>query len=134
MGDKIPSKGAEAGAKSAAGGIGAWWRQVTKGEGGQAVTKKISTVASSVRDKASKMKWSMPVDVKVDFLQPTVQTVRSALDAAWHQLPPPAQQAAPYVGVALGSGLVVHLIQQRRVNYYVRNLLRKCRYNYVLLC
>lgn len=133
MADKIPSKGAEAGATSAGGGIGAWWRRVTKGEGGQAVTKKISTVASSVRDRASKMKWSMPVDVKVDFLQPTVQTVKSALDAAWHQLPPPAQQAAPYVGVALASGLVVHLIQQRRVNYYVRDLF-EYNINHVSVC
>lgn len=65
----------------------------------------------------------MPVDVKVDFLRPTVEAVREAVlnvQTAYLQLPPHVQQAAPLVGVAVGSGLVVFLVQQRRVNYHVR--------------
>eukprot|EP00887_Chlorella_sp_A99_P003328 scaffold26.g3328.t1 len=36
--------------------------------------------------------------------------------AVWTQLPPPVQQAAPFVGVGLGTGLVVFAVQQRRLN------------------
>ncbi len=57
--------------------------------------------------------------LQVDFLNPTINTVRESLRSAWHQLPPPVQQAAPYAGVAVGSGLLVWAIQQRRLNYQV---------------
>ncbi|EFN52241.1 hypothetical protein CHLNCDRAFT_139118 [Chlorella variabilis] len=66
--------------------------------------------------KLQKTKWTMPVDVKVDFLKPTIETVSESLRGAWVQLPPPVQQAAPYVGVAMGSGIVVYAVQQRRLN------------------
>ena len=59
------------------------------------------------------------MDVKVDFLAPTMDTIRQSLTTAWAQLPPPVQQAAPYVGVAAGSGLVVFVVQQRRLNNQV---------------
>lgn len=104
---------------SAAGGLGAWWHNVSHGPRGEAVRNKIGSFTNSVKQQASKLKVAMPVDVKVDFLQPTIQTVRGAMHTAWNQLPPPAQQAAPYVGVAVGSGLVVYLVQQRRIQYYV---------------
>jgi hypothetical protein len=51
----------------------------------------------------------------VDFLKPTIETVQESLGLAWAQLPPPVQQAAPYAGVALGSGLLVYVVQQRRL-------------------
>ena len=34
----------------------------------------------------------------------------------WTQLPPPVQQAAPFIGVGLGTGLVVFAVQQHRLN------------------
>ena len=103
---------------SAAGaGIAGLWQQLTH-RGGSAVSsvqQQVAQVAKTVQQQ----KWSMPVDVKVDFLRPTFETVKETLTTAWVQLPPPVQQAAPYVGVAVGSGLVVFLIQQRRVNAHV---------------
>lgn len=51
----------------------------------------------------------------MDFLKPTIETVQESLGLAWAQLPPPVQQAAPYAGVALGSGLLVYVVQQRRL-------------------
>lgn len=60
------------------------------------------------------------VDVKVDFLNPTIETVKASVAHAWSQLPPPVQQAAPFVGVAAGSGLLVFAIQQRRIHNQVR--------------
>ncbi len=32
------------------------------------------------------------VDVKVDFLRPTIDTIQQSLQSAWAQLPPPVQQ------------------------------------------
>lgn len=52
---------------------------------------------------------------QVDFLKPTIETVQESLGSAWAQLPPPVQQAAPYMGVALGSSLLVYVVQQRRL-------------------
>lgn len=79
------------------------------------VNQKFSRAVTSLQ----KAKFTMPVDVKVDFLNPTIQTVQASLNAAWAQLPPPVQQAAPYAGVAVGSGLLVYVIQQRRLNNQV---------------
>jgi len=62
----------------------------------------------------------LPRPLQVDFLRPTIETVQQSLNSAWAQLPPPVQQAAPYVGVAVGSGFVVFIIQQRRLNNQVR--------------
>lgn len=87
---------------------------------GEAVTSTVSSFTTIAKDKMKKVKLAMPVDVKVDFLQPTIETVRGACDSVWQQLPPQAQLAAPYVGVALGSAFLVYVIQQRRVNYYKR--------------
>jgi hypothetical protein len=109
-----PSAGNPAAAASSSGGLGAFWKNWSQGPQGQAVRSNFA----SMKDKVSKMKVAMPVDVKVDFLQPTIQTVKGTLDSAWQQLPPQAQQAAPFVGVALGSGLLVYMIQQRRIRYY----------------
>lgn len=100
------------------GGLAAWWRQLASRHG-STVQQHVNNVASTVKVRAHAMKWSMPVDVKVDFLRPTIEIVRESLTNAWIQLPPPVQQASPYVGVAVGSGLVVFLLQQRRVNYHV---------------
>ncbi|KAI7846326.1 hypothetical protein COHA_000163 [Chlorella ohadii] len=79
---------------------------------GPAVEQKFQGAVKAV----SKAKLAMPVDVKVDFLRPTIDTIQQSLQSAWAQLPPPVQQAAPYAGVALGSGLLVYAIQQRRLN------------------
>jgi hypothetical protein len=111
-----------AAARGGGGGLGAWWRQVTGQDGhaaAKAVHHHVSNVTNTVRHKAQTMKWSMPVDVKVDFLRPTLETMRDTMTEAFYSLPPPVQQAAPFVGVAAGSGLVVFLIQQRRVNHHV---------------
>lgn len=62
------------------------------------------------------------VDVKVDFLNPTIETVKQSLNNAWAQLPPPVQQAAPYAACVVGSGLVVFVVQQRRLNHQVRGV------------
>jgi hypothetical protein len=105
-------------AKGGGGGVGAWWRHVTGQDGhaaAKAVQHHVSNVTSHVKQRAQTMKWSMPVDVKVDFLRPTIEYITET----FYQLPPPIQQAAPFVGVAAGSGLLVFLIQQRRVNYHV---------------
>lgn len=56
----------------------------------------------------------------MDFLNPTIETIQQSLNTAWSQLPPPVQQAAPFVGVAVGSGLVVYVVQQRRLNNQVQ--------------
>jgi len=117
--------GGAAAAKGGGGGgsLGAWWRQVTSKDGGHAAAKsvqqQVSNMTNTVKHKAQAIKWSMPVDVKVDFLRPTFETMRDTMTEAFYSLPPPVQQAAPFVGVAAGSGLVVFLIQQRRVNHHV---------------
>ena len=36
--------------------------------------------------------WALAVDVKVDFLRPTIETVQQSFQSAWAQLPPPVQQ------------------------------------------
>lgn len=115
-------KSAAAGAGAAGGGgLAAWWASFT-GHGGPAnsVAHHTTTTFKTLKQRASTVKWSMPVDVKVDFLRPTFETVRETALNIWVQLPPPVQQAAPFVGVAVGSGLVVFVIQQRRVHYHVR--------------
>lgn len=60
------------------------------------------------------------VDVKVDFLRPTFQAIEESAQAIWTQLPPPVQQAAPYVGVGLGTGLIVFAVQQHRLKHQAR--------------
>lgn len=105
----------QASAKAAA-GFGAWWQKISNGQHGE----KVQAIAKTVKEKAAKVKWSMPVDVKVDFLQPTIQTVQAAALSFWVQLPPQVQTAAPYAGIAFGSGLFVYLIQNRKVKYYRR--------------
>ena len=105
---------AKAGGAAAGGGLGAWWRHNTGQDAAKAVHHHVSNVTNSVRQRAQTMKWSMPVDVKVDILRPTIETVTEV----FYSLPLPVQQAAPFVGVAAGSGLLVYVIQQRRVNYH----------------
>ena len=111
------SAAGKANAPAAGAGLAGLWQQLTN-RGGSAVStvqQQVAQVAKTVQ----RQKWSMPVDVKIDFLRPTFETVKETLTTAWVQLPPPIQQAAPYVGVAVGSGLVVFLIQQRSVNHHV---------------
>jgi hypothetical protein len=60
----------------------------------------------------------MPVDVKVDFLKPTLETMQEMSVKVWNNLPPQVQQAAPFVAVGAGTGLVVFIVQQRRVNHH----------------
>lgn len=54
--------------------------------------------------------------LQVDILRPTMDAIRDSVNTFWVQLPPPVQQAAPYVGVAVGSGMLVFAIQQVRLN------------------
>ncbi|PRW61497.1 mTERF domain-containing mitochondrial [Chlorella sorokiniana] len=112
------AKGAAAAAGTAAGtavgGVQGWWKGLWTAHG-PAVEQRIQGAVKAV----SKAKLAMPVDVKVDFLRPTIETIQQSFQSAWAQLPPPVQQAAPYAGVALGSGLVVYAIQQRRLNNQV---------------
>jgi hypothetical protein len=112
---------AAAGASAGATGLVGWWKQVT-GQHGAAVRTHANTIATKVRARTQGLKWSMPVDVKVDFLRPTIETVRETLTNVWIQLPPPVQQAAPFVGVAVGSGLLVYVVQQRRIGYQVSGI------------
>jgi hypothetical protein len=110
--------GAAASGGGGGGNIGRWWRHITGQDGheaAKALNHHVSNVTNHVRQRAQTMKWSMPVDVKVDFLRPTIETVTEV----FYSLPPPVQAAAPYVGVAAGSGLLVFLVQQRRVNHHV---------------
>ena len=129
MAPKEPSNAAhvKGGAASGPGGPagaaapgGGWFASWMKGPQGQAATKKVSSFTGMMKDKIGKMKVAMPVDVKVDFLQPTIQTIREGANNVWVQLPPQAQVAAPYVATALGTFMVVNIWQQRRVNYYKR--------------
>ena len=104
---------AGASAAGAGGGLGAWWKNLTS-QHGPAIEHHVNRLKTK--------KFSMPVDVKIDFLRPTVEAMREAADTArvmFYQLPPPVQQAAPFVGVAIGSGLLVFAVQQRRVNGHV---------------
>lgn len=118
----IPTNAAGKGNGAAAGaGLVGLWNKLT-GHGTSAVSnvhQHVAQVAYTVRREAKNVKWSMPVDVKIDFLRPAFETVKDTLTTTWIQLPPPVQQAAPFVGVAVGSGLIVYLVQQRRVNYHV---------------
>jgi uncharacterized protein YoxC len=95
------------------GGIGAWWNSVAS-QHGPAVEHHVKFVAT----RAKKLKWGMPINVKVDFLQPTIEAVKDYSQQVWVGMPAPMQQAAPLVGAAVGTGLVVFLVQQRRVNQY----------------
>lgn len=111
------SAAGKAAGAGAAGGLAAWWRSVT-GQGSQAssVGQRVSNVAHTVRSRASTMKFTgMPVDVKIDFLRPTLDTIKETVLNTWVQLPPQVQQAAPFVGVALGTGVLVFGVQQRRL-------------------
>ncbi|PSC70649.1 mTERF domain-containing mitochondrial [Micractinium conductrix] len=104
----------KAAGKAAAGGagLGAWWNGIWSKHAPAVEQQWKSTVTNLQKAKS----WSMPVDVKVDFLNPTIETVKASVAHAWSQLPPPVQQAAPFVGVAAGSGLLVFAIQQRRIH------------------
>jgi len=55
-------------------------------------------------------KFQMPVDVQVDVLRPMWVSIQESSDAVWRRLPPPVQQAAPYLGAASLTALVVHRI------------------------
>ena len=105
--------GSAAAAPAAATG-GSWFSSLMNGPQGKAVAK----FSNVVKEKIGKMKMAMPVDVKVDFLKPTMETIRESAHNVWVQLPPQAQVAAPYVATAFGTFVVVNIIQQRRVNYY----------------
>ncbi len=84
--------GASGPAAAGAAAGGGWFSSFMKGPQGKAV----SDFSSMVKDKVGKMKVAMPVDVKVDFLKPTMETIRESANNVWVQLPPQAQVAAPY--------------------------------------
>jgi hypothetical protein len=96
-------------ASGVGGGLSAWWGQVSaKAVEGQ------RAAAAAIRSRAGK---GMPVDVKVDFINPTLDTIRDTASVAWRALPQQAQAAAPFVGAAAGSALLVFAVQQRRVAF-----------------
>ena len=110
-GGATPPQGGVAGPPvGPAAGITAWWRSFS-GKHGQ----NLKNATASMKTKLQSTKFSMPVDVKVDILRPTVEAVKETSHSVWVKLPPPVQQAAPYIGVAMGSSAVVYLIQQRRI-------------------
>ena len=59
----------------------------------------------------------MPVHVDVDFIGPFALGVKRNVVRAWKRLPPGAREAAPYVGVAVGSGGAVSYWLGRRVAF-----------------
>ena len=88
-----PKGGPNGTAAAGAAAGGGWFSSFMKGPQGKAV----SNFSNMVKDKVGKMKVAMPVDVKVDFLKPTMETIRESANNVWVQLPPQAQVAAPYV-------------------------------------
>ena len=90
--------------------LSTWWKSFSGQQG-----KNFSSATAAVKSRLQKAKFAMPVDVKVDFLRPTVEAVRETSYTVWNGLPPPVQQAAPFVGAAMGGGAVVFLMQQRRI-------------------
>lgn len=99
---------AAAAGKAAAGASGnVWW---------SGLVQRAESAKAHMAKTVKGLQKGVPVDVKVDFLRPTMDAMKESMNSAWRQLPPPVQQAVPYVGVALGSGLIVFAIQQHRVN------------------
>lgn len=94
------------------GGFNAWWQSL---KGHPQATNVHTNVRTTVQ-RLKKAKWGMPVDVKIDFLRPTIEMLNDSLQQAYRQLPPRLQEAAPQIGVALASGLIVFAIQQRRLS------------------
>lgn len=109
-----PNPGGTGGGGTAAGGVAAWWNKLVSTHR-PGIEQRIKGAVTSLQ----KTKIAMPVDVKIDFIQPFCDTVKKSANAAWQQLPPPVQQAAPYVGVAVSSGFIVFVLQQRRLNNQV---------------
>lgn len=102
---------ASAGAMDLGATLAGWWTALT--------TQHVPAVQAQAHQAVKhlqKQSFVMPVDVRVDFLKPTWQALEEGTMAVWTQLPPPVQQAAPFVGVGLGTGLVVFAVQQRRLN------------------
>ncbi|KFM24256.1 mTERF domain-containing protein 1, mitochondrial [Auxenochlorella protothecoides] len=93
-------------------GLSAWWRQVTNTRG-KSASDGVRGLATRLQARAKSIKWSMPVDVKVDVLRPLASAVQDTTTAVWVRLPPPAQQAAPYLGVALGTTIIWKALHRR---------------------
>ncbi|GAB4814896.1 hypothetical protein N2152v2_001942 [Parachlorella kessleri] len=110
------SKGTGSGqvGKELGAGIAKWWQSLTASAA--PVKGELQKAAKGLQSRTQGWTMpSMPVDVKVDFLRPTAEAVKETFHNVWVQLPPPMQQAAPYVGVAMGSGLLVFAVQQQRI-------------------
>ncbi|KAK3248594.1 hypothetical protein CYMTET_41945 [Cymbomonas tetramitiformis] len=88
--------------------IGSWYKDLSK----QAAQK-----AKSAKN------LSMTVVTKVDFLGPTYESVKRSSSEVWRKVPPPAQQVAPYVAVALLTGITVHKITSRHATQNEAKLL-----------
>ena len=55
------------------------------------------------------------VKVDVDVLNPVIKSVKQASRDIYRQLPPPVQQALPFISVAFASSFVVWTIQAKRL-------------------
>lgn len=102
---------ANAGSASAKKGLSGWWSNMTSSVG-PSVQVHANRIASKAR-----MKWTMPVDVKVDIFRPTYEFIEETATLIWYQLPPQAQRAAPFVASATGGGVLMYAIQGRRLHH-----------------
>ena len=59
------------------------------------------------------------VRVDVDVLNPIMKSVKQTTREIYLQLPPPVQQALPFVGVGFATGFIVYSIQARRLAHEV---------------
>eukprot|EP00239_Pterosperma_sp_CCMP1384_P008359 CAMPEP_0197859490 /NCGR_PEP_ID=MMETSP1438-20131217/34085_1 /TAXON_ID=1461541 /ORGANISM="Pterosperma sp., Strain CCMP1384" /LENGTH=242 /DNA_ID=CAMNT_0043475991 /DNA_START=187 /DNA_END=911 /DNA_ORIENTATION=- len=66
--------------------------------------------AKEMAKDASRQAKGLKMTVKVDWFGPTIE----AMKVNYARLPPGVQQAVPYVGVAVGTGTVVHLVWLRK--------------------
>jgi len=88
---------------------------------------KVKEGAGGVVDAAKSGKGPFKVQVDVDMLKPTLDTVRNSVSQAWLNVPPQARTAAPYAGVALASSAVTSSISGRFADQRARRRERKFR-------
>ena len=88
---------------------------------------KVATGAGTVVEAAKTGKGPFKVQVDVDMLKPTLDTVRNSVTNAWLGVPPQARAAAPYAGVALVSSAMASSVSNKFANSRARRRERQFR-------
>lgn len=79
--------------------------------------KYTDAVGKSVKDLQSRSKkFEVPVKVDVDWVKPTLTSMREMSVETWNNLPPGVQRVSPYVVVSLLTAFIVQKLNNRRID------------------